>query len=170
MSPPLSAVFLVFLALKWITNPTMKGSATPVSTRQEEAVYYHLTHTSQARPRWVRLPSHATLSYPPGHQTIATAPSCSSFSSPWDRWCLKRFSAAKSQWCVKLNHGQRKYDRLQWISGRYNHLQTPRNICSLEPPFHPLSNVSMLAYIRYNLTIKLVGNKLVRKPKNFAPF
>ena len=80
----------------------MKGSATPVSTRQEEAVYCHLTRTSQARPRRVRLPSHEarlySLSYPPGlvHQTIATAPSCSSFSSPWDRWCLKRFSAAKS--------------------------------------------------------------------------
>ena len=28
----------------------------------------------------------------------------------------------------------------------------------------------MLAYLRYSLTIKLVGNKLVRKPKNFAPF
>ena len=91
-------------------------------------------------PPWTSQPRSATLLYPPGHQTIATAPSCSSFSSPWDRWCLKRFSAAKSQWCVKLNHGQRKYDRLQWISGRYNHLQTPRNICSLEPPFHPLSN------------------------------
>ena len=56
--------------------------------------------TPQARPRRVRRPSHEarlySLSYS-GHQTIATAPSCSSFSSPWDRWCLKRFSAAKSQ-------------------------------------------------------------------------
>ena len=42
-------------------------------------------------------PRSAALSYPPGHQTIATAPSCSSFSSPWDRWCLKRFSASNSQ-------------------------------------------------------------------------
>ena len=32
------------------TIPTMKGAATPVSTRQEEAVYYHPTRTSQARP------------------------------------------------------------------------------------------------------------------------
>ena len=32
------------------TIPTMKGAATPVSTRQEEAVYYHPTLTSQARP------------------------------------------------------------------------------------------------------------------------
>ena len=105
-----------------------------------------------------------------GHQTIAIAPSCSSFSSPWDWWCLKRCSAAKSQWCVKLNHGQRKYDRLQWILRRYNHLQTPRTIYSLEPPFHPLSNAPMLAYVRYSLTIKLVGNKLIRKPKKNASF
>ena len=53
-------------------NPTMKGAATPVSTRQEEAVYYHLTRTSQARPRRVRLPSHEARLY---HILPATRPS-----------------------------------------------------------------------------------------------
>ena len=66
---------------------------------------------------------------------------------------------------MKLNHGQRKYDRLQWILRRYNHLQTPRTMYSLEPLFHPLSNAPMLAYVRYSLTIKLVWNKLIRKQK-----
>jgi len=54
------------------TIPTMKGSATPVSTRQEEAVYYHLTRTSQARPRRVRLQSHEARLY---HILPATRPS-----------------------------------------------------------------------------------------------
>ena len=61
MSPSLSAVFL---ALNGGDEFTMKGAATPVSTRQEEAVYYHLTRTSQARPRRVRLPSHEARLYP----------------------------------------------------------------------------------------------------------
>ena len=74
MAPSLSAVFL---ALKWrrrTLQPTIKGTATPVSSRQEEAVYYyyHLTRTSQARPRRVRLPSHEARLY---HILPATRPS-----------------------------------------------------------------------------------------------
>ena len=71
MSPSLSAVFLA-LNGGGETNPTMKGAATPVSTRQEEAAYYHLTRTSQARPRRVRLPSHEARLY---HILPATRPS-----------------------------------------------------------------------------------------------
>ena len=139
MRPSLSAVFLALNdGNEPFYNERLSNSGV-FPTRGSRLLPPHAHLASATSTSSTSQPRSATLSYPPGHQTIAAAPSCSSFSGPWDRWCLKRFSAAKSQWCVKLNHGQRKYDPLQWILRRYNHLQTPRTIYSLEPPFHLLS-------------------------------
>ena len=58
------------------TNPTMKGAATPVSARQEEAAHPHLTRlpidSASASPT-SRL-RRATLSYPPCRQATSWRP------------------------------------------------------------------------------------------------